>query len=439
MLAAPFVIALLGTIAGIFACKGLGKRETRYALWSLALHVASSIVQWVVTELYYGVSDAHGYLDDGVQIARLLDYNFLNYAPEVAKYALHLESQLPDASDVSGSGTMKAIAGFFVFIIGPSVLSNCLLTTFIAWFGQLCLYRSVRDEVSEDGQTPVLIGCLLVPSVVFWGSGFAKEAFVMGAFGVLTLSTYRVLRNWRPVYLIGMAASGLTIAMIKPYVLFSYVIAVAAWVYAAGALSGTHGSRLRPAYLLLAGALAVGGLAEMGTLFPEYAADKIADSMATQQETWQENQGGSYTELGSGEARSVGQQLRYVPKAVINALFRPAIFEARNATQVGAAIETTLFAMGVLSLFGKHARSVAGQVIRSSPLLIFCIAFVGSFAVCVGLASSNLGSLSRYRVPMMPFYAIVLLTIRQQALMQKATAAEKHRLALALLRRSRSV
>ncbi len=78
-----------------------------------------------------------------------------------------------------------------------------------------------------------------------------------------------------------------------------------------------------------------------------------------------------------------------------------------------------------------------GETIKKSPLLLFCIAFVGSFAVCVGLATSNLGSLSRYRVPMMPFYATLLLVLLQKARTQKVAAAESQRLALLALRRSR--
>jgi len=39
---------------------------------------------------------------------------------------------------------------------------------------------------------------------------------------------------------------------------------------------------------------------------------------------------------------------------------------------------------------------------------------VGTFSVAVGLATTNLGTLSRYRMPMMPFYVTFILLLGQQ-------------------------
>ncbi len=420
------LLLVCGTIFAVLACRGLDPKESRFALASFALHVVSSFGQWAIGEFYYGVSDAHGFMEAGQIIARLLDYDFMQYGPETLKYALHLDTRLP-FEPAGGTATTTAIAGLFVFLIGPELLNSCLLTTCISWAGQLLFYRAVRDEVPAENRTPVLVGFLLVPSVVYWGGGFAKEALVMGGFGLLGLSTYRLLRQRRPQHLLGAAFGGLVVAMIKPYVLFPFVVATAAWVYAA---SGLRRGRVvfSLGRLVLAAALAVGGLAVMGTLFPEYSADKVADSMASQQERWQQNAeqglGGSNVELGSGEARTLGQQLQYIPAATVNALFRPTIVEARNATQFGAAIEMTFFTLGVLSLLGTRSRKIALRSIRESPLMLFCITFVACFAVAVGLATSNLGSLSRYRVPMMPFYATVILMVRHLRRVADASQTE---------------
>ncbi len=346
MAAAPLII-LLATLGAALACKGLDRRETRYAMGAFAFHVAGAFAQWALSEFYFGEADALRYMSDGTQVARLLEYDLFHYGPESVKAALHLQSALPFVSpDQGSSGTMSVIAGMFVFLAGPSLLSMCLLTAPISWFGQLCFYRVAREEVGVDAKVPALVGTLFVPSVAYWGGGFAKEALVMGAFGVLGLSTYRVLRSRRPIFLLAAAAGALGVALIKPYVLFAYVIALATWIYAAAASRAGGGLPFRPVRLFLAGSLAIGGLAAMGSLFPDFAADKVADSMARQQEVWQQEQaGGSSVEMGSGEARSIPQQLRYVPAAMGNSLFRPAIFEARNGAQLGAAIETTLFAL----------------------------------------------------------------------------------------------
>jgi hypothetical protein len=280
-----------------------------------------------------------------------------------------------------------------------------------------------------------LIGCLYVPSVIFWGSGFAKEAFVVGFFGILALSTYRLLRNRSMFYLVGVVVGGAGVAMLKPFTLFAYILAVAAFIYADRAWRAGAPIRIRPAYLLLAGAIAVGGIVAMGSIFPEYAPDNIAESFADRQEAWQLGEGGSTIELGSGKARTVGQQLQFAPIALVTALFRPSLVEARNGPTFLAAIETTLLVFGILSLLGTEGRATVRRVFFRVPLLVFSGVFVLVFAIAVGLATSNLGSLSRYRMPMMPFYATMLLVSR--ARMREARAA-KEELARSLVRARRS-
>jgi hypothetical protein len=434
-----FVVTLFGTFACFAACRGLEKREVRYAVLSYELHVVSAFVQWQLAEFYYeGNADIYSYMDDGSLIVRALEQDFIRFAPEVLKYACHLEFHLPAQPFWTGvSGTMSAMTGMIMYLVGPSLILCNLVSGWIAWFGQMCLYRVAREEVGPDGIRPALVGVFLVPSVAFWGGGLNKESIVMGAFGLLALSTYHVLKSFKIQYMPTVVIGGLVVALIKPYVLFPCVVSASAWIYADRAWKTWGSFRVRPAYLVLAGALAIGGLAAMGTLYPEFAVEKLGDSMAQRQEEWQTVVGGSNVDLGSGEARSFAQQLPYVPLAVVDSLFRPFVFEARNGPQLMAALENTVFAIGVLGLLGKHTRSIVGEAFSRSPLLVFCLSFVACFAIAVGLATSNLGSLSRYRVPMMPFYATALLLLRQHARAQQLSVAEVRRLASSPVWRSR--
>jgi hypothetical protein len=51
----------------------------------------------------------------------------------------------------------------------------------------------------------------------------------------------------------------------------------------------------------------------------------------------------------------------------------------------------------------------------NNPVLLFCAVFIVLFGVAVGLAAPNLGTLSRYRVPMMPMYGFLLLSLAAKA------------------------
>jgi len=59
----------------------------------------------------------------------------------------------------------------------------------------------------------------------------------------------------------------------------------------------------------------------------------------------------------------------------------------------------------------RTRRTGSLRAILKSPFLVFCVAFVLPFSLAVGVAAPNLGSLSRYRIPMMPFYVCLLVSL----------------------------
>jgi hypothetical protein len=397
------------------AVRGFEPRERRFALLALVVHVIAAFVHWGISETVYFGSDIYGYVEHGAQLARLLDLDFLRFAPELLKLALHMDTDLPfEVVGAGGStGTINALAGLMGFVAGRSMIALCLVTTCGSWFGQVCLYRVARDELPAASRPPAAVGFFLVPSVLFWGGGLTKEGLVMGFFGVLVLSTYRLLKDRAVLHVAGVAMGGVGVGMLKPYILFGYVVAVAAALYADRAWRDGGPIRIRPAYLCLAGGLAVGGLLAMGTLFPQFEASSIAETLAGHQGNWEsQDASGSIAMVGSSAARSIPQQAAFVPIALVNVLLRPAIFEAKNATMLLAAAESTLIAVGFFSIFRRRSRAGSVEMLLRSPLLVFCVVFVLTFGTGVGLATSNMGALSRYRIPMMPFYVATLLVLR---------------------------
>ena len=229
-------------------------------------HIVSSVAHWAIYEFYLGSNDAHGYLDNGAQLARLLDVDFPRFAPQVLNVFFHRDTQLPFEvfGDGSSSGTMAAIAAFWIFCTGSSLLTMNFLASWFSWFGAIQLYRFAREEFDTVSRPLVLFGCIGVPSVVFWSSGYCKEAFVVGFFGVLTLSTYRLLRGRGSVYLAGVVGGGVGVALLKPYTLFAFLPALAAFIYSERVWRAATRVVVRPAYLALAVVIGLGGISAHG-------------------------------------------------------------------------------------------------------------------------------------------------------------------------------
>ncbi len=360
-------------------------------------------------------SDMSGYEVHGIEVARLLRLDFLRWLPEVVSLVLRRESALPVVDTTTGA--TSALCGLVFFVVGDSLPAACVVISSIVLVGQVLLYRLFRAEVSMADRPVAAISCLLVPSVTFWTSGLVKEAWSLAGLGIVAYGVRAVLVKRRVAGLAATVIGGVLVAAVKPYTLLPVVLAASAWIFSARA-----GGKFRPAYAF--GAVVVGwvGVALVGQLFPEYGMGNITGTLAQQRYYSGQAGGGSFVgdaadegdfDVGRGDASMLGA-LRFLPVALMNALFRPFLFEVRNIPQAGAALETMLIIVLLVSMLGRARPRRVVEALMKSPPLIASAVFVFSFAAAVGLATQNMGTLSRYRVPMMPFYVAVVLILRRR-------------------------
>jgi hypothetical protein len=304
-----------------------------------------------------------------------------------------------------------------------STYAVTLVVAIFSYFGKRALYVVFRESLSVDLHRRALMGILLVPSVVFWSSGFAKEAFAVAALGWVTLGVHRINHS-RYVVGVLLLLPAAVIWLTKPYILFPLVAAAGLWMFwhrtksTSGRLQALVAS---PIYFALCVALALGALVLLNQAFPEYGFDHFTENTARQQEAGEGAGGGSYFTVGSElGSRSLGGQLAYAPLALVSTLFRPFLFEIRNPLMLLSGLENTV----LLVLLVRAVRFSWGSVVRvilDTPLLLFSLAFVIVFGVAVGLVTTNMGTLSRYRLPLMPFYVTMVLALDRRV--RKTTTA----------------
>jgi hypothetical protein len=129
--------------------------------------------------------------------------------------------------------------------------------------------------------------------------------------------------------------------------------------------------------------------------------------------------------------------MAFAPLALGTALFRPFIFEVRNVQTALAAVETTALLLLLFSSASRRSWRGIWRDCASSPELMFCLVFTLMMATAVGLTTTNLGTLSRYRMPMEPFLALLVLTISAPVTRRIEVSASQP-LARALPRRTRA-
>lgn len=387
----------------------------RVLVWAgLAAHVVSTFVLvWVVRDVY-GVGDLLSYLRQGRQLAEYLRYT--GRFGDVAELIAGGDPPLPVLILGAGSptGSTSGIAGVLLYLLDSDWGVN-LCVSLLAFSGQVATFVALRDLTPRPWHARLLFACVPLPSAVFWTSGVLKETLAVWGLGwlVYALTSLQRRRYLRALLLgiIGVAA----VALIKAYILFPLVASAGILVYWQGGIARYGDTfRVRPSRMLAGALIAVLGVVVLGEFFPRYSVENLGEEAVRARTMGEWAGGGSYFEIGNTEDRSLFGQLAFAPVALFSALFRPLPFEINNAAMAVNALETTAIAFLIVRLFLVRGWAATWNRLRRSPALMGCLTMTLLLAIGIGLTTTNMGTLSRYRVPMMPFYVGLLLVLLQE-------------------------
>jgi len=380
------------------------------------MHVGVASVQVPLTVSFYGSGDMFLYFSYGEILAQMMERDPLHIIPEVTALLLQNKVHLPMTIIGAGTatGSMSALAAWSFYLLGSSKYTTCIAFAMLSLCGKIAMYRVFRSNLDPEYRASAAIASLFVPSFVFWSSGLIKEAVAVAGFGWVLFGLHLWIRKSRAVS--GgavMAAGAMPILLIKAYVLLPLVLAGGSWYYWARSIKRGR-VRIRPVPLAAAAVLGVGGIILLGHYFPEYAIDNFTARTSDLQHLsrgYHRLRGGSHFTLSGEIPTTFVGQLAYAPAALLTSLFRPSLFEVHNLLMLANAVETTVLTLlFVRILFTRNLGNVRRQI-ACDPFLMFCLVFVVAFGIAVGLASSNLGTLSRYRCPILPFFVVLLLVL----------------------------
>ena len=392
-------------------------REKKWVGLAFIANIFATIaIVWVHTD-FYGYGDMLSFHRVGEYLADMLRQQFATAAPDLLNILVHRE---PSASiRIHGigtsTGTMYALAGFLNYFLYDSLYGICFVASLTAFFGLLAMYSGLRTGLSETLKVRVLFACLLIPSVVFWSSGLIKESIAIAGLGFATQALYQTFYHrhfLRGGLLLALGAA--LMAMSKGFLLMPFAAGASLWmvIYFARRSGRNLSAFSNPAYAILGLILALLSVFVIGELFPRYSIANLAAEVAHLQEVGARTEGESnFAFIDAPDEMTLMHQLVYAPMAIITALFRPFIFEAHNPFALMAALEV----MAAMIFFGlaiyKQGFRKAWNRVLNSPTLIYCLAVVFILSFGVGLTTTNMGTLSRYRIPMMPMYLTLVLLL----------------------------
>ena len=315
------------------------------------------------------------------------------------------------------SFTVIQIASFFDLFTFGTYSGTSLFFALISFSGSWMLFLTFYRRYPQL-HFPLALSIFFVPSVIFWASGILKDTITLAAISWIIFSFDRLFlqRKIRVSLIITLALSFWLIYLIKIFILLVLVPALIGW-YLLENFSGIRNSMVR---ILVAPVLIIAGLiiAYLAVLNitrndRKYSLDVIAKTAqvtAYDIRYWTGKDAGSGYSLGELDG-GFASLVKVAPAGLVVTYFRPFIWEIKNPLMLLSSLEGMAIFLFVLFLFYKRKLKSIVKCISSNPAMLFCLAFSISYAIAVGVSTYNFGTLSRYKVPCIPFLLIAISAI----------------------------
>jgi len=409
----------------------------KYFLITIHIKILGAVFLGVIYYFYYSGGDTVNFYDDSTYL-----YNYFWHEPSKAIQCIYLNLKkiFPNRNflvnfrfhDTSSYMVVRTSFIFSLLSFNTYSIIACYFAI-LSFIGIWCIYITFRKIVNDNSLDQKLaIAILFLPSLVFWGSGLIKDSLNISALGILFYSFYHLFieRKYKLKYVIFMIISIMILKALKIYILYSFLPALAILLFVEYRKK-VHNKSLRllitPAllsfivaciYLVMTNVQAEGrysfeNLSRSAIIISDYLYRQSID------------QSGSAFKLSTTFDGSLLSIIKLMPEALSTVLFRPTLLEARNPLMLISALENTfLLYLTFRALRLSLKKTKNKRLIKHNGIIYACLAFTMILGLGTTIATANLGSLSRYRVPFLPFFICALFIIIEKS---KKRIKENHK------------
>jgi len=421
LIVTPLFIMMVYVMAYFVRPYATDEITRRYFFPLLSLKIIGAIALGLIYQFYYDGGDTFNYHTKGSRViweAITEDFEvgikMLFSNGELVPGAYKYISRIPFYQDPPSFAVIR-IATFFDLLTFSTYSATAVIFSVVSFFGSWAIFITFYKKY-QSLHLQIAYAILFIPSVIFWGSGLLKDTLVLASLGfsVYFVDKVFIQHRVRVLTVAGLLISLFIIFSIKKFVLQAFIPSVMLWIYF------KHLSRLKsvalkvivaPVIVIVFLLTAYYSVIKVGEGDSKYSIERIAK---TAQITAYDI--GFYTGGNAGSNYSLGEldgsfssMIRLAPQAINVSLFRPYFWEVRNPLMLLSAVEAFVFLIITLYIIVKKRPQLFGSF--GDPNVIFCLVFSISFAFAVGVSTFNFGTLARYKIPLMPFYALALVLI----------------------------
>ncbi|MBQ6277575.1 MAG: hypothetical protein IJK62_12830 [Bacteroidales bacterium] len=356
-----------------------------------------------------------------------IDYNNIQtLAPGIAYY--------PVLRDPSRYAVHRFLSPFAIMGGANYYTVNICLSVFLFLLNWK-FFQYIRTKINCSDKA-AFICVMLIPSVGFWSSALMKDSFTF-TFNLVFIMCFAKLffdRKIRISTIFGLVFSAYIIMELKVYILYASIAGCMVWLgsgYLKRVKSPLFKFVIAPILILI---VALGGMYAL-RFVGESVGGKFSDvdsmlgqASVTQQDLKQEYYEGHSFDIGDFDG-SLGSLISMGPKAVIAGLYRPFIFESESAVMLLSGLENTVLLLLTLYVFFKAGVKYTIKQILGNPFVSMCLLFSVVLALGIGISTSNFGALVRFKIPLIPFFALgwleILFTKRKEAELAEASEEDE--------------
>jgi hypothetical protein len=415
----PLIILLVYAVAYVVRPYVTTDLTRRYFFPALTARIFGSLFLGLLYQFYYSGGDTFNYHTHGSRVIweAIIDdpvqgFKLLASSGEDPLMAFQYSSRLLFYGDPSSYFIVR-IATLFDLLTFSTYSATAVLFAVVSFVG-LWLFFIVFVSDAAHLHKWIAVAILFVPSVIFWGSGILKDSIVLACIGALTYCVKRIFidRSIKLTTILLLVICALVTYKVKIYVLLCFLPAVLLWIYVSAFFrirSLVLKSLLIPFLVTLIAISGYYAVLKTGENDGRYSLGNLAQTAkitAYDIGFYSGRDAGSGYSLGELDDSFIGM-LKRAPAAINVSLFRPYIWEVRNPLMLLSALESLVLL--VLTIYVVFKKGMSFFRALGDPNILFCLTFSLTFAFAVGISTFNFGTLARYKIPLLPFYALALI------------------------------
>lgn len=356
-----------------------------------------------------------------------------------SEFNLHLVKNPANEGYFGGEGNFMLIRidAIFSFMTFGRYAPINLIFAAIGFSGLWKLFLFFYDQ-NPKFHKQFAICILFFPTVVFWSSGLLKDTLCIASLGWITFSLYEIMYYRRKIFKNFLFLTFFTylLVIIKVYIILAYLPFFILFIILKNVKevkSNFLKWLIAPMLIFLSIFIFSKVMSTFDTELGGYAVEEVTTSISylnagLSQKTGQADAASNFN-LGMEFEPSFAGLLKISPYAIAATFFRPFIWEASKITQMLAAVESLVLMFFTLFILLKTGPFQFIRTVIKDPLIMYCFMFAIVFGLFVGASTLNFGTLVRYKIPCLPFYAISLLLVFEKVkerAFQKSLAKNEH-------------